>query len=238
MTIKCGIIITNEIAISFIKNYIEKMPETELVLVSQNPLEIRNQINKDIIDLLFLDVELPEMSGLEFLQTLINPPKIVLTALKRRYAADAFELDVLDYIVRPFPFQRFLTAIKKFQKQDLFVEKSVTTERYFFLKENKKMVKVEIDDILYVESIKDYIKVATSSKTVTTKEQISNFYLNLPSAHFIRPHRSFLVNINKIDAYSYSIIEIAGIEVPIGRNYKEECIKRLDKLNQQISLLK
>ncbi len=238
MTIRCGIINTDVIAISSIKQYIEKLPETKLVLFSQNALEVRSQINRNVIDLLFLDVDLPDISGLDFLQTLTKPPKIILTASVKRYAADAFDLEVLDYLVRPITLQRFISAIKKFQKQNHFMNHAPSTEQFFFLKENKKMVKVQINDILYVESIKDYIKVATKNRTVITKEQISHFYANLPYSSFIRPHRSFLVNINKIDAYSYSFIEIDGIEIPIGRNYKEECIERLDKINGQKSLHK
>lgn len=233
MTIKCGIINNDALTINMIKSYIDKIPDTELVLSSQNAIDNINQIQKNTIDLLFLDVNFPDISGLELLQTLVKPPKIIITASKKKYAADAFEHEVLDYIVKPFPFQRFLSSINKYRKQCLLMQNSLTVENYFFLKENKKMVKVELSDILYVESIKDYIKVATSKKTVVTKQQIGHFYSKLPSSNFIRPHRSFLININKIEAYSNSIIEIAGIKFPIGRNYKEDCLTKLAKINQR-----
>lgn len=138
MTIKCGIINNDALAINVLKSYIDKMPETELVIASQNALKIRSRINKETIDLLFLDVEIPDISGYEFLQTLINPPKIIITSGSKKYAAEAFELDVLDYIVMPAVFKRFLTAIKKYQKQNLVVYETPALINYLFLKENKK----------------------------------------------------------------------------------------------------
>lgn len=228
MTIRCGIIDDDALAISILQSYIDKMPDTSLVISSQHALEARPEIAKNDIDLLFLDIEMPEITGLDFLQTLTAPPKIIITSAKKDYAAKGFELDVLDYIVKPVTFQRFVASIKKYNTQAK-VTKAQTPKptEFIFLKENKKMVKVYINNILYVESIKDYIRVVTKKKTVITKEQISNFSEKVPALQFIRVHRSFLVAKKHIDAYSSNIIEIGGKEISIGRNYKEACLKKL-----------
>lgn len=235
MTIKCAIIDDDSLAINILKSYIAKTPHVDLVFTLENPLEGEAHLKKHAVDLLFLDVEMPGLSGVEFLHSLVEKPKVIITSAKKDYAAEGFELEVFDYIVKPVTFQRFSKSIKKIlsQNSDQTTAKQETQKQipeFIFLKENKKMVKIAIDNILYIESIKDYIKVYTTKKTVVTKEQISNFAALLPGNKFLRVHRSYLVAINKIDAYSASMIEIGDAEIPIGRNYKEDCLTTLADL--------
>lgn len=235
MVRNCGIIDDDSLAISIIKSYIDKIPNLQLVFTLENPLAGEKYLHDKPVDLLFLDVEMPQISGLEFLHTLTQKPKVIITSAKKDYAAEGFDLDVLDYIVKPVTFQRFSQSIKKFFALDNPVQEPTPKQNlkdpeFLFLKENKKKVKVAIDNILYVESIKDYIKVYTTQKTVVTKEQISNFLGLLPPDKFLRVHRSYLVAIQKIDAYSASTIEIKDTKIPIGRNYKDLCLEILGTL--------
>lgn len=229
MTIRCGIIDDDALAIGILRSYIEKTSNLELAFAIQNPLEGEQYLMEHNIDLLFLDVEMPELTGLEFLHTLTTKPKIIITSAKKEYAAEGFELDVHDYIVKPVTFQRFSKGIKKIFYNDTS-ETGASDSEFLFLKENKKMVKIAINNILYIESIKDYIKVFTTRKTVITKEQISQFAELLPKDKFLRVHRSYMVSLSKIDAYSASSIEVGDAEIPIGRNYKDECLKILSEL--------
>ncbi|MBI9067496.1 MAG: response regulator transcription factor [Salinivirgaceae bacterium] len=237
MTIRCAIIDDDVLAINILKSYLEKTNGLELVFAIENPLEGERLLLENKIDLLFLDIEMPQLTGLEFIHTILHPPKVILTSAKKEYAAEGFDLEVLDYIVKPVTFQRFSKSIKKYfaamgSDGSESKQQPLTENEFIFLKENKKMVKVSINNILYVESIKDYIKVHTLIKTVITKEQISQFADLLPSDKFLRVHRSYLVALNKIDAYSASSIEIKDVEIPIGRNYKDECLKILGDLKK------
>ena len=235
MTIRCGIIDDDSLAISILKSYIDKTSQLQLVFTLDNPLDGEKKLQENPVDLLFLDVEMPGLTGIEFLHTLIEKPKVIITSAKKEYAAEGFDLDVLDYIVKPVTFQRFSKSIKKYlalSKVDEEAEpdNKQSNAEFLFLKENKKMVKIAISNILYIESIKDYIKIHTTKKTVVTKEQISHFADLLPKDKFLRVHRSFLVAMHKIDAYSASSIEIKDAQIPIGRNYKDECLSVLADL--------
>ena len=232
MRTKCIIIDDDSLAITVIESYLEKINEIELIAKFNNAIDAYDILHKEKIDLIFLDIEMPRLTGVDFIKTLNKPPSIIITSANKDYAIDGFDLSVLDYLMKPITFERFLKAVNKF----FLVTRSVEgihklTEKkekdYIFVKENKKMVKILFNDILYIESIKDYVKIVTINKSVVTKEQISTFENKLNKKKFIRIHRSYIVSINKIEAFSTTTIEIGEKELPIGRSYKKSVMERL-----------
>lgn len=231
MGITCGIIDDDAVAISILKNYIVKVPEMQLAFAITSALDAASNIEKFKPDLIFLDVEMPHLSGLELLYSLPQKPTVIITSAKKEYAVDGFELDVLDYMVKPVTFHRFMKSINKFNQAFTNTQhaKNIASD-WIFVNENKKMVKIQMADILYVESLKDYIKIHTTKRHVTTKEQISAFADKLPESMFLRIHRSYLIAINHIDSFNSSMVEINNLELPIGRIYKNNCMQILENL--------
>ena len=183
------------------------------------------------IDLIFLDIEMPLLSGIEFLKTLQHPPKVIFTTAYRNYATESYELDVVDYLLKPISFTRFLKAINKYKNlvNINIVEPTVKDEEsnnHLYVNSNKKFIKLNFKDILYVESIKDYVKVYLHDKSVITKDSISNFECKLPR-EFLRIHRSFIVNTNKVTAFTKVDVEIGKREIPIGASYKDNVVRYL-----------
>ena len=179
---------------------------------------------------------MPKLTGIDFLKTLKNPPKVIFTTAFREYALDGFELEVSDYLLKPISFERFLKAISKvFDDKDfrhghqMGPLNAEDEEPFVYFKVDKRMVKIRLNDILVIESIKDYVKVKTADKEIVTHQQISYLEHKLPEDKFIRIHRSFIVAIDKIDAFSATEVEINGKYVPIGRNYKNEVIEKLSR---------
>ena len=176
---------------------------------------------------------MPNISGIDFVKSLPVIPSVIFTTANKNYAIDGFDLNIEDYILKPITFERLLKSVnrvyEKLNPKD-FIEKK-DSEEYIYLKENKKMVKVYLKNILYLESVKDYVKVVSTQKTVITKQQLSYFESILNNNKFLRIHRSFIVSVDKIDAYSLSGIDIGNTELPIGRKYKEVVIESLDNLN-------
>ncbi len=231
MRVTCGIIDDDAMSISILKSYMEKIPNLQLVFILHSALEAAESLTRFKPDLLFLDVEMPQLSGIEWLYTLADRPTVVITSAKKEYAAEGFDLDILDYLVKPVTFQRFAKCIHKYEQQYKEKEQDEKlTGTVIFVNENKKMVKIETADILYVESLKDYIKIHTKARSVITKDQITAFAERLPETRFLRIHRSYLVAIQHIDSYNASSLEINGQELPIGRNYKTTCLEELEKL--------
>jgi DNA-binding LytR/AlgR family response regulator len=179
---------------------------------------------------------MPKLSGIEFLKTLKNPPKVIFTTAFRDYAIDGFDLEVIDYLLKPIPFERFLKAVAKVMHQQSTTistpppkKSEPNTDDYVYFKVDKKMIKTKMAAVLYIESIKDYVKVRTDEKEIITQQKISYLEESLPSQQFLRIHRSFIVNIDKIDAYSATDVEIGKHSIPIGRNYKNDVMKVLAK---------
>ena len=238
MTIKCAIVDDEAIAIAVIEKLLQKIPGIEVVSTCLSAIEAYDMLKNDDIDLLFLDIEMPDLTGIDFLKTLSNPPKVIITSANKEFALEGFELNVLDYIIKPVSLERILKAIDKFPKTDeIYVvpqkgeeEKYVDTSDFIYVKENKKMVKIFIGNIEYLESIKDYVRIITTRKKVVTKQQLSYFENKLVKDKFLRIHRSIIVSIKHIESYSSSIVEVSGIELPIGRSYKEIVTTKLSKL--------
>jgi DNA-binding LytR/AlgR family response regulator len=232
--IKCIIVDDEPLAIEIMESYVQKVDQLERKGSFRNAVTAFSFLQSNPVDLIFLDIQMPKLTGIDFLKTLKNPPKVIFTTAYRDYALEGFELEVVDYLLKPIPFDRFLKAIGKVIQQPVPAPVKNTPvnesiDQPLFFKVDKKMVKVNVNDILYIESIKDYVKVKTAEKEIVTQQKISYLEESLPKHIFLRVHRSFIVAINKIESYSASEIEIGKIQVPIGRNYKSEVLKVLSK---------
>ncbi|HKO79705.1 MAG TPA: LytTR family DNA-binding domain-containing protein [Chitinophagaceae bacterium] len=222
-------------ALEVLKKYISSVHMLELAGTCADAIEAINFLRQNPVDLIFLDIKMPELQGTDFIKTLKNPPRVIFTTAYRKFAIEGFELDAVDYLLKPISFERFLKAVNKVMELQPVnpallnspepVQDNNTDSIYF--RSERKMVKVAMDDILYVESLKDYIKVVTKNKTIVTKNAISSLEENLPKNNFLRIHRSFIVAINKIDSYSTELIEIGKQELPISRMYRYEVEKVL-----------
>ena len=228
---KCIIVDDEPLAIEIMESYVSKVEQLKLAGTFRNAVSAFTYLQQNPVDLIFLDIQMPKLSGIDFLKTLKNPPKVIFTTAFRDYALEGFELEVADYLLKPIPFDRFLKAVAKVLHQPNVnttpPAKTESSDNYVYFKVDKKMVRTRMTDILYIESIKDYVKVKTGDKEIVTQQKISYLEESLPKEQFIRIHRSFIVNREKIDAYSATDIEIGKYHVPIGRNYKNDVMKIL-----------
>ena len=234
MKTKCIIVDDEPLALEAIQIHINKIDSLKLIASCSDAIEAFDVLRKSQVDLMFLDIQMPEMTGLDFLKSLKNPPKVIFTTAYRDYAVQAFDLDVVDYLLKPISFNRFLQSVNKFY--DSIPSKIVTAKHaptnsnsgnHFFVKADKKNVKIKYGEVLYIESIKDYVKIICKTRTVISKIMIGNLIELLPGDQFIRIHRSYIVFIPNIDAFSSISVEISGKEIPIGRNYKNETLSTL-----------
>jgi DNA-binding LytR/AlgR family response regulator len=230
MTINC-IIVDDEIhARKVLEKYIHDLPHINLVKSCKNALEAMEVLKVNSIDAMFLDINMPKLNGLNFLESLKNPPIVVITTAYREYAVDAYELDVIDYLHKPIPFPRFIKAISKVEEKLLVkAQISVTSTReiiekttdFIFIKADKKTIKLNFGDIKYIEGLGDYIKIHTQTKTIISKIKVKKMEELLPQDQFFRVHRSFIIPIKLIDSIEGNQIEIEGIKIPIGQMYRQ-----------------
>jgi two-component system, LytTR family, response regulator len=225
--ISCMIIEDEPLAAEILTDYISQVPFLELKSTCSDALFALEVLQTQRIDLLFLDIHLPKLKGLDFIRTLKNPPRIIITTAYREYALDGYELNVVDYLLKPIHFNRFIMAVNKVKENSgtapaLQNVTAVATERpHLLINVNKKRIRVYFDEILYIESRKEYVNITTSSKAYLTKYQISEIEELLDKKKFIRIHRSFIVARERLSAFSASEVEINGQIIPIGRSYKE-----------------
>lgn len=228
---KCIIIDDEPIAIKVIQEHLEKFENIEVLKGFTKAIDSIEILNTKNVDLLFLDINMPGISGIEFLKTLPNPPKVIFTTAYRNFAVDAFELDALDYLVKPISFERFLKAINKFLSQNKSKQESENKPNeekdYIILKADKKNYKIKFSEILFIESLDNYIKVHTADFSIICYESLTAIEKELPS-ELIRIHRSYIVNLSKIDVFTSSTVQIGDRKFTIGRNYKEDVTKRLN----------
>lgn len=230
MTYKCLIVDDEEYARELIKNHLSDIEGFQIVDTCKSALEAHKILQKTKVDLLFLDIEMPGLKGTDFLKNLIVKPKVIFTTAYRNYAIEGFDLNAVDYLLKPIFFDRFFQAIEKFLqsvKTQNIQQVSTTDNNFLFIKINKKNTKVIFDDINYIESLGDYIKIHLLDKTLTTKHSLTSFEQKLTS-DFLRVHRSYIVNTNKITAYTKADVEIGNIEIPIGDSYKAFVNSRLE----------
>ena len=237
MKIRCLIVDDEPLALDVLETYISRLDNLELVCRCNNAVEAYNCLQTEQIDLMFLDIQMPKLTGIDFLKSLPNPPKVIFTTAYRDYAVEGYELNAVDYLLKPISFDRFLKAIAKVTPQETKPVATIPTSEpdfkvaFIYLKADKKMVKVMLSDILYIESLKDYIRVKTETKEIISYQKISFLEEKLPADKFLRIHRSFIVALDKIQAFSASAVDVGKSEIPIGRFYKNEVLQILNQNN-------
>lgn len=229
MQVKCLIVDDEPLAIKVIEKYLSEVNDFECTGSCSNALEALKILDSQKVDLVFLDINMPKLTGIELLQTLKNPPLIVITTAYREYAVESYDYDVIDYLVKPIEFARFFRMVQKVLSR-LKIKPSTPAPStdpdqkndHIFLKVDKKMVKVFLSDILYVESLKDYVMVRTTSEDLIVHHNLQSFTDLLPPENFMRIHRSYTASLSKIKAIDGNQVEIGGKYLPIGRNYQTE----------------
>ncbi len=224
----CYIVDDEPLAINVIENHLSKLDQFEICGTTTDPVEAFSQLKTLQPDLLFLDIEMPDLTGLELIESIENKPAIIITTAYREYAVEGFEHNVLDYLVKPIAFKRFLQAIDQFlQQKEVTTENPSKTPSHLFVKADRKTVKVDFESILYIEGLKDYSRIILADQKIMTKISIGNLCELLPPQLFLRVHKSFIVAKNKITAFTAHDVEIGKIEIPIGRVYKEQFLKNV-----------
>ena len=221
----CIIVEDERLASELLEDYIKDIPFLALKHTCSDAFKALEILHKESIDVIFLDINLPKLKGLDFIKTLKKSPQIIITTAHREFALDGYELNVVDYLLKPIDFNRFLMAVNKLRinaNQEHQIQAFQETERaYIFINNNKKKIKIYTDEILFIESKKEYISIVTHENTYQTKFQLSDIEEQLQKNKFLRIHRSFIVSLEKITAFSSTDVEINLLQIPIGRSYKE-----------------
>jgi DNA-binding LytR/AlgR family response regulator len=229
----CIIVEDEPLAAEVVRDYIVQVPFLQLKGICTDALYAMEMLQKEKIDLVFLDIHLPKLKGFDFIKALKTPPQIIITSAYQEYALQGYELNVVDYLLKPIEFNRFLMAVNKLKEQrqadaSPIIPQAAAERASLFFNVSKKRVKVYIDEILFIESLKEYIRITTKDKSILTKFQLGEIEEMLAKNGFLRIHRSFLVAKNKIDAFTATDVEINGRQIPIGRSYKELVMAALD----------
>jgi len=223
--IRCIITDDEPVARKGLQGYIEKAGLFEIVAICEDAIQLNNVLKQQPVDLLFLDIEMPYISGIDFLKNLANPPKVIFTTAYERYAIQGFDLDILDYLLKPISFERFLKAANK--AHDYFSQQVQQADEYFFVKTDYKLEKIAFEDILFAEAMENYVAIYTQEKKVITHITLKSVQEKLPAKQFIQPHKSYLVNMNKIEAIEGNILHIQHYQVPVSKYQKEEVLEKI-----------
>ena len=224
------------LALDIIEAYVKKHPELNLIARCNNADEASKVLNSQHIDLMFLDIQMPGVTGLNFVRSLKNKPLFMFTTAYSEYAIDGFELDAIDYLLKPIAYDRFEKAIEKAKEYYTIKNNSGLTESdlendFIFVKANQQLIKLAYGEILYVEAFADYVKIFLNNRKIVTLQTMKKMEAKLPSDIFSRVHRSFIVNRKAVQSFSTSVCEVNGEKIPVGKNYKNDFIK-LMKSNQ------
>jgi DNA-binding LytR/AlgR family response regulator len=236
MKTKCLIVDDEPLARELIRGHVEKLENVEIVAECSDAMKALNILREKQVDLIFMDIQMPQITGIEFLKTLKHPPKVIITTAYREYALEGFELDVVDYLLKPITFERFLKSVNKYYQMNQDEVQVVTSnsadrlsdESFIYIKENKKVVKVYLTEIKYIEGLSEYVQIFTEKRKIITKTSMAQMEEKLPSDSFLRIHKSFIVSIGKIEAFTANTIEIQGKELPIGRSFKNGVLSALN----------
>jgi two-component system, LytTR family, response regulator len=222
--ISCIIIEDEPLAAKVLSDYISQVPFLELTGSFKDAILATDFLRSNVIDLIFLDIHLPKLKGMAFLKTLTNPPAVIITTAYHQYAVEGFDLNVTDYLLKPFEFERFLVAVTKVKSGDRAkprADEEHGTNRFIFLNVQKKKVKILFSEILYIESQREYIKIVTTKSEYISKMGTHEIEELLPHHLFKRIHRSFIISVNKIESYTSDTVDVNGISIPIGRGYRD-----------------
>lgn len=229
----CLIVEDEPLAAEVLQDYVSQVPFLTLSGTCGDAIYAMEKLQHEKIDLIFLDIHLPKLKGLDFIKTLRNPPHIIIVSAYHEYALQGYEYNVIDFLLKPVEFSRFLMAVNKIKQAATTSAMPIISEAseraYIFFNVGKKRVKIFLDEILYIESLKEYVRIFTKSKSILTKFQLGQIESLLARNNFIRVHRSFIVAKDKIDAFTASDIEVNGKQIPVGRSYKELVQAILDK---------
>jgi DNA-binding LytR/AlgR family response regulator len=232
---KCIVVDDEPMARDILRRYIERIPTLHLEGEFGNAIDAAVFLQANEVDIAFLDIRMPQLTGTELVRSLRRAPKVIFTTAYKEYAFEGFELDVVDYLLKPIRFERFFRAVNKALpgKNDTVSSDMIAaaapkdTNTFIYLRVDRKMVKVAMDDILFVESLKDYVKVVTRKEAIVTRQTIASAEGLLPAAHFIRIHRSYIVSINKIRSFTHEMVDLGGHELPVGKFYRNSFLKML-----------
>ena len=232
--IRCIIVDDEPMAREILESHLSKLDSVEIVGLCKNAVEAFYIIRNQVIDLVFLNINMPEISGLSLARSINSNIKIIFTTAYREYAVDGFDLQAVDYLLKPISFERLLQAINQYlndnvsQAQISPAEFVLEKSDSFFVRSERKMVKIQFSEILFIESLADYLKIVLTEKNVVTRETISNIEAKLPQTEFLRVHRSFIVNLNKIDSFTNELIDIGKKQIPISRSFKKDVLAQLE----------
>lgn len=237
--VKCLIVDDELLAQGILERYVKPIKELELVGTCKNAIEANSILQMQAIDLLFLDIEMPHISGLNFLKSLSSrQPKVIITTAYREHALTAFDFDVVDYMLKPISYERFIKGVNKVLKLHNLEELALQSEAgdkneaYIYLKADKKMVQIFLKDILYVEGLSNYVKIFTTGKIIISYQKISYLEEALPPSDFLRVHRSYIVALDKIESYTNTFVDVAGQEIPLGGSYKDAVLTKLNQFER------
>lgn len=217
--LKCIVIEDEPLAVKVLSDYIGEVPFLDLQGTFKDAILASEYLRSNTVELIFLDIHLPKLKGMAFLKTLINPPAVIITTAYHQYAVEGFDLNVTDYLLKPFDFERFFMAVNKVKP---VVEPKISeTKDYIFVNVQKKKVKILFSEIIFIESQKEYIRIVTTKNEYLSKMGTSEIEALLPKNLFKRIHRSFIISVQKIESFNAEMVEVNGINVPIGRGYRE-----------------
>lgn len=230
---KCLIVDDEPLAREVLKAHLGKIDSIEIAGTAGDAIEAFDFLNKHKIDLLFLDIHMPEMKGTELIKNLKNPPAVVLTTAHRQYALEGYDLNVLDYLLKPISFQRFLQTIEKFfaginTEEEVTIHKRGNSEEFLYMREKNLIHKIQVNEIVYLESMGDNLTIHTIDRDITSRATISSIENLLPADEFIRIHRSFIVSVKNITSFSPTSVFIGKKEFPIGSSYRTKVLEDLD----------
>lgn len=232
----CIIVDDEPIAREILENHLQKIKLIKVIATCKNAIEAFNSINENQVDLIFLDINMPEISGLSFAKSINKNIKIIFTTAYREYAVDGFNLQAVDYLLKPISFDRLLQAVNKYIgenpsfEQEARLEITLDKNDFIFVRSDRKMIKINFSEINYLESFSDYIKIYLIDKIIITRETITSIEAKLPQKDFIRIHRSYIVSIAKIDSFTNEFIEVSKKAIPISRSYKKDVLLRLENV--------
>ena len=233
MKTRCLIVDDEPLARELIRGHILKLENFEIVAECDNAMKAMEALRNQTVDLMFLDIKMPQMTGIDFLKTLRRPPKVIITTAFSQYALDGFELDVVDYLMKPVTFERFFKSVNKYfqsgRAETVEVDggNSGGEDPFIYVKENKKVIKIYMKEIHFIEGLNEYIRIHTDNRRVVVKSSLQGIESKLPQEQFIRIHKSYIVSIPRIRAFNATTIELENAKLRIGRNYKNQVFSAL-----------
>ncbi len=235
--IRCIIVDDEPLALDILENYIQRVPHLNLVKRCKNALEAYDFLQRESVDLIFLDIHMPELTGIDFLKSLSSRPLVIFTTAYSNYAMEGFNLDVLDYLLKPIAFDRFLKAVDKASRLLLSEAEEATElrqeakEDFLFVKSEGKMVRVRFEDVLFVEGMKDYVQIQMTDQRLIVHQTMKNMERALPADRFLRIHKSYLVAVGKIESLDGNLVEVGRHKLSVGASYRDELLAHIQRYN-------